>query len=213
MALNVNTPLALPLAAQVILRIISAIRSLPPCTPCLEAAVAYGLGSLDSRSAAMFIKQLAQAGMVDRAWELFNSLRSMQATGTAGKLLGLLDVYLYTAMISLCSNNREVTLAQELSHEMAALGIPRNVHTFSGLCVCACLCACAHKNTCAAVVHLVWREANNSVRPLIALCALPVRWPWPLCLPPPPAVFVPIAQPEQQLEAKLNIPVVLVKHN
>jgi len=30
---------------------------------------------------------------------------------------------------------------------------------------------------------------------------------------PPPAVFVPITQPEQELEAKLNIPVALVKHN
>jgi len=57
-----------------------------------------------------------------------------QACGTAGELLGLLDVYSYTAMISLCSNNKDVALAQELSQEMVALGIQRNVHTFSGVC-------------------------------------------------------------------------------
>jgi hypothetical protein len=37
-------------------------------------------------------------------------------------------------MISLCSNNKDVALAQELSQEMVALGIQRNVHTFSGVC-------------------------------------------------------------------------------
>jgi len=69
---------------------------------------------------------------VDRAWELFNALRLLKSSGTAGELASLMDVYLYTAMISLCSNNRDCALAQELSHEMAALGIERNVHTFSG---------------------------------------------------------------------------------
>eukprot|EP00983_Pelagomonas_calceolata_P091250 1157521-Pelagomonas_calceolata.AAC.3 len=117
---------------QVILHIINAIRSLPPHTPCFDTAVASGLGTLDSRSAAVFIKQLAQANMVNRAWELFNSLRALQAAGKTSELLSLLDVYSYTAMISLCSNNREVALAQELSQEMVALGIQRNVHTFSG---------------------------------------------------------------------------------
>mmetsp|Transcript_1698 Transcript_1698/g.3754 ORF Transcript_1698/g.3754 Transcript_1698/m.3754 type:complete len:1166 (+) Transcript_1698:259-3756(+) len=120
-------------ADVVILHIINAIRSLPPHTPCFDTAVASGLGTLDSRSAAVFIKQLAQANMVNRAWELFNSLRALQAAGKTSELLSLLDVYSYTAMISLCSNNREVALAQELSQEMVALGIQRNVHTFSAL--------------------------------------------------------------------------------
>ena len=63
---------------QVILHIINAIRSIPPNIPCHDVAVASGLGTLDSRSAAVFIKQLAQANLVKRAWELFNWLRSLQ---------------------------------------------------------------------------------------------------------------------------------------
>lgn len=76
--------------------------------------------------------QLAHAGQASRAWELFNGLRALRASGSAGGLAALLDVFSYTAMISLCANGREVGTAQELSQEMAALGVERNVHTFSG---------------------------------------------------------------------------------
>lgn len=52
-------------------------------------------------------------------------------------LQALLDVYSYTAMISLCITEHDVDCALKLAGEMKAKGIERNVHT----CVAAA-CPC-----------------------------------------------------------------------
>jgi len=46
------------------MNIINALRRLEPGTPALDTALQEGLATLDSRSAAVFIKQLAHANMV-----------------------------------------------------------------------------------------------------------------------------------------------------
>ncbi len=114
----------------VVQSVFATLRQLPRGQPAHEA-VGDALVGLDGRSMAALAKQLAAQGMAAVAWELFEWLRGL---GPQHDLVRLLDVYLYTAMISACSaHRRDLDVALGLSAEMAARGVPRNVHTFSAL--------------------------------------------------------------------------------
>lgn len=114
---------------------IAAVDSLSPAEPAESSVlVVDALMRMDSRQAASLFKQLgANDRLASRAWELFAWLRSLTATSAHAGLRGLLDVYVYTAMISLCAMSRNVPLALELSAEMDNRNISHNVHTFSAL--------------------------------------------------------------------------------
>ena len=71
--------------------------------------------------------------MDSEAWELFAWMRQ-QDDGSHPK--SLCDVFLYSAMISLISGQRDLSQAFDLSREMMERGVERNVHTFSALMNC-----------------------------------------------------------------------------
>lgn len=121
----------------VIAAIIGSVRQMSPGSSVWEVAAAAGLGQLDSRSAAVLMKQLASQNLNKQAWELFNWLRRLEESHP---LKQLCDVYLYTAQISLCTNSSSLNTALELSREMQNRGIERNVHTFSALMNCCIKC-------------------------------------------------------------------------
>ncbi|GIL48197.1 hypothetical protein Vafri_4883 [Volvox africanus] len=119
-----------------------------------QDAVAGRLAAMDGRSVAMLLKQLANNGLAMLAWELFDWLRSLESSH---ELVRLLDVFLYTAMISLCSSNRrDMDVALALNREMVARGVPRNVHTFSAL-MNVCIKAGQHQ-----AALDVWRELQEA---------------------------------------------------
>ncbi|GLI69473.1 hypothetical protein VaNZ11_014091 [Volvox africanus] len=119
-----------------------------------QDAVADRLAAMDGRSVAMLLKQLANNGLAMLAWELFDWLRSL---APSHELVRLLDVFLYTAMISLCSSNRcDMEVALALNREMVARGVPRNVHTFSAL-MNVCIKAGQHQ-----AALDVWRELQEA---------------------------------------------------
>jgi pentatricopeptide repeat domain-containing protein 1 len=132
------------------------VRRLPPGVH--VQSIADSLSQLNSRSIAALVKQLADAGLVKAAWDLFNWLRAQplkplsppqrrqeqdqgeqqqqpqqQQPCISNPMQHLCNVYLYTAMISLCNGSQQLELALELNREMASRGIERNVHTFSAL--------------------------------------------------------------------------------
>lgn len=110
---------------------ILALRAGEPVGP----AASQALLSLDSRAVAALLKEVAKAGHVERAMELFDWLRGC-APGS--ELRGLCDVYTYTTDISLCSQQKDLRRALELVAELRGRGIQSNVHTFSALMnVCA----------------------------------------------------------------------------
>ncbi|GLC52282.1 hypothetical protein PLESTB_000604700 [Pleodorina starrii] len=119
-----------------------------------QDVVAGRLAALDGRGLALLLKQLASGGLVAQAWELFDWLRSLEP---GHELARLLDVFPYTAMISLCSSNRrDMEVALALSREMVARGVPRNVHTFSAL-MNVCIKAGQHQ-----AALDVWRELQDA---------------------------------------------------
>jgi pentatricopeptide repeat domain-containing protein 1 len=88
------------------------------------------LRHLDSRAAALLLKDLSKAGLDERAIELFDWLRALPERHP---LRALCDVYTYTAMISLCIYQQNVDRATDLLREMRARGVERNVHTYTAL--------------------------------------------------------------------------------
>ncbi|KAG2441607.1 hypothetical protein HXX76_003227 [Chlamydomonas incerta] len=129
------------------------VRQLPRGQPAHEA-VASRMGGLDGRSVAALMKQLSTNGLAGAAWEIFDWLRGLDH---GHELDRLLDVYLFTAMISLCSSNRrDLDVALSLSREMVARGVPRNVHTFSAL-MNVCIKAGQHQ-----AALDVWRELQEA---------------------------------------------------
>ena len=95
------------------------------------------LAALDSRNAALLMKQLASSDLEGTAWALFDWMKQQEE---GSHIRGLCDVFLYTAMITLSSslvgqqdNRRNLTRAFDLSREMVERGVERNVHTFSAL--------------------------------------------------------------------------------
>ena len=84
----------------------------------------------DSRATASLLKDLSKAGLTNRAAELFDWLRKLEA---GHPLHSLCDVYTYTAMISMCIYQQAVDRAMELAQEMRERGVERNVHTYTAL--------------------------------------------------------------------------------
>ncbi|GBF98291.1 hypothetical protein Rsub_10954 [Raphidocelis subcapitata] len=108
---------------------VALVRRLPRDEP-LPERLHRALRHLDSRAAALLLKDLSKAGLDERAIELFDWLRALR-DGHA--LRALCDVYTYTAMISLCIYQQNVDRAVELLEEMRARGVERNVHTYTAL--------------------------------------------------------------------------------
>jgi pentatricopeptide repeat domain-containing protein 1 len=96
----------------------------------LPDRVLRALRHLDSRAAALLLKDLSKAGLERRAVELADWLRALPE---GAPLRALCDVYTYTAMISLCLFQQNVERAMGLLEEMRARGVERNVHTFTAL--------------------------------------------------------------------------------
>jgi pentatricopeptide repeat protein len=67
--------------------------------------------------------------------QVFDYLRSLPLDHGLAQLC---DVFTYTAMVSLCVDNQELSRALELVAEMKQRQVECNVHTFTyvGLCVC-----------------------------------------------------------------------------
>ena len=84
----------------------------------------------DSRATASLLKDLSKAGLTNRAAEVFDWLRKLEA---GHPLHSLCDVYTYTAMISMCIYQQAVDRAMELAQEMRDRGVERNVHTYTAL--------------------------------------------------------------------------------
>lgn len=84
----------------------------------------------DSRATASLLKDLSKAGLTNRAAEVFDWLRKLEA---GHPLHSLCDVYTYTAMISMCIYQQAVDRAMELAQEMRERGVERNVHTYTAL--------------------------------------------------------------------------------
>ena len=104
-----------------------------------------------------------------RATELFDWIRALDG---GHPLQALLDVYSYTAMISLCITEHDVDRALKLAGEMKAKGIERNVHTCAR-CGPASLLACPAPPLCAACL---------SCRAAVRSCAVRLRRAVPCCV-------------------------------
>ncbi|KAK9863594.1 hypothetical protein WJX84_010192 [Apatococcus fuscideae] len=93
-------------------------------------AAFHALFHFDSRATALLLKDLSKAGSGARATELFEWLRGLDP---GHPLQALLDVYTYTAVISMCIYQQDVERALGLAREMRVRGIERNVHTYTAL--------------------------------------------------------------------------------
>lgn len=60
--------------------------------------------------------------------QVFDYLRSLPPDHTLAQLC---DVFTYTAMVSLCVDQQELSRAFELVGEMKQRGVERNVHTYT----------------------------------------------------------------------------------
>ena len=101
-----------------------------PAGQSLPDNVYQSLFQLQGRSCALVLKELARSGLHRRAAELFDWVRSLEQNHP---LRSLLDVYSYTAAISLCIATHDAERALYLAAEMKGAGIPRNVHTYTAL--------------------------------------------------------------------------------
>jgi len=108
---------------------VALVKRLPRDDP-LPESLFRALPHLDSRAAALLLKDLSKSGADERAIELFDRLRALP---DGAPLRALCDVYTYTAMISLCIYQQNVERAMELLGEMRARGVERNVHTYTAL--------------------------------------------------------------------------------
>ena len=84
------------------------------------------MGGIDSRDLARLLKELSRMSMANRAVELFDAIR------LSNNAL-LLDVFTYTAAISLCIATHDVERALRLAEEMKQRQVQCNVHTFTAL--------------------------------------------------------------------------------
>ncbi|KAK9863821.1 hypothetical protein WJX84_002381 [Apatococcus fuscideae] len=109
--------------------LVALIQNLNPKQRIPDAAF-HALFHFDSRATALLLKDLSKAGMGARASELFEWLRGLEL---GHPLQALLDVYTYTAVISMCIYQQDVERALGLAREMRVRGIERNVHTYTAL--------------------------------------------------------------------------------
>jgi len=108
---------------------VAMVSNVPPGQP-LSDGIYQSLFQLQGRSCALVLKELARSGLHRRASELFDWVRALDH---GHPLQSLLDVYSYTAAISLCISTHDVDRAVGLASEMKAASIPRNVHTYTAL--------------------------------------------------------------------------------
>ena len=109
--------------------LIDLMRQVPNSEP-LPDTIYRALFRLEGRSCALLLKELSRTGMHRRAAELFDWVRALD---DGHPLQSLLDVYSYTAGISLCISTQDVDRALCLANEMKSRGIGRNVHTYTAL--------------------------------------------------------------------------------
>ncbi|KAI7837283.1 hypothetical protein COHA_008897 [Chlorella ohadii] len=109
--------------------LVALVGAIPASQP-ISDTVYQALFQLDGRACALLLKELSKAGLQFRATELFDWIRALE---DSHPLQTLLDVYSYTAMISLCITEHDVDRALKLAGEMKAKGIERNVHTYTAL--------------------------------------------------------------------------------
>ncbi|KAL4442119.1 hypothetical protein ABPG77_011380 [Micractinium sp. CCAP 211/92] len=109
--------------------LVALVGAIPASQP-ISDTVYQALFQLDGRACALLLKDLSKAGLQFRATELFDWIRALD---DGHPLQSLLDVYSYTAMISLCITEHDVDRALKLAAEMKAKGIERNVHTYTAL--------------------------------------------------------------------------------
>jgi pentatricopeptide repeat domain-containing protein 1 len=108
---------------------VAMISNVPP-GQALSDNIYQSLFQLQGRSCALILKELARSGLHRRASELFDWVRALDR---GHPLQSLLDVYSYTAAISLCISTHDVDRALGLASEMKATSVPRNVHTYTAL--------------------------------------------------------------------------------
>lgn len=109
--------------------LIGLVQQVPNDQP-LTDTVYRALFRLEGRSCALLLKELARSGVQHRAAEIFDWVRALE---DGHPLRSLLDVYSYTAAISLCIAVQDVDRALNLANEMKSRGIERNVHTYTAL--------------------------------------------------------------------------------
>ena len=109
--------------------IIQSIQKVPRGSP-IPDSVYQSLFRLEGRSCALLLKELSKVGLSRRAVEIFDWLRKL---GIGHPLRNLLDVFSYTASISLCIPDHNVDRAVALAAEMRSAGVERNVHTYTAL--------------------------------------------------------------------------------
>ena len=113
----------------VIEKLVSVISTIPAGQH-LNDSIYQSLFQLQGRSCALVLKELARGGLHRRAAELFDWIRVLDP---GHPLHSLLDVYSYTAAISLCIATHDVERAMALAAEMKTGGVLRNVHTYTAL--------------------------------------------------------------------------------
>ena len=97
----------------------------------IDQNVYQSIHILDSREMASLLKELSCRGLPTRAVELFDTIRSYDRTNPIS--IALLDVFTYTASISLCISTHDVDRALRLAAEMKFNKIQCNVHTYTAL--------------------------------------------------------------------------------
>lgn len=93
--------------------------------------VIASLKSLDSRAFASLLKELSRSSLSSRSVEIFDTIRQLPHDDILA--VTLLDVFSYTAAISLCMASHSVERALELAAEMKKKKIQCNVHTYTAL--------------------------------------------------------------------------------
>lgn len=117
--------------------VVTNIASLPRGTP-VPDSIYQTLFRLEGRSCALLLKELSKAGLAGRAGEIFDWLRRLEQ---GHPLRTLLDVFSYTASISLCIPEHNIERALALASEMKSAGVERNVHTYTALMNVCIKCA------------------------------------------------------------------------
>jgi len=117
--------------------VVQNVASLPRGTP-VPDSIYQALFRLEGRSCALLLKELSKAGLARRAGEIFDWLRRLEQ---GHPLRTLLDVFSYTASISLCIPEHNVERALALASEMKMAGVERNVHTYTALMNVCIKCA------------------------------------------------------------------------
>ena len=107
-----------------------AVITSPALKPTWFSMTQRGLACLDSSACAALLKELCRRGHSTEAFQIFDWLRSLDASH---ELTRLLDVYTYTTMIAQCGTAERLSRAGELMQEMRQRGVQCNVHTYTAL--------------------------------------------------------------------------------